>query len=224
MTNLILFTKTSLFLLFYLQYHKVSAFCLQKTRLFYQNSLNKIEKLHSLNNKGEADLQTLSILKSEVEKRRNALITAEIAVLNMEKELQSFDLNTSGNIQLEAQQFPLASDVETEPPPGALILGLENFRNELIAVIAKGGRRVDKSINLETKSILKTLKLSNEAIWKREAKRPEIIAPLLIKIPYYLLCFLLDALFDGDPISRFWFLETVRIIIYTIVKANIFFF
>jgi ubiquinol oxidase len=32
---------------------------------------------------------------------------------------------------------------------------------------------------------------------------------LVIKVPYYLLCYLLDVLFDGTPVSRFYFLEVV---------------
>lgn len=34
-------------------------------------------------------------------------------------------------------------------------------------------------------------------------------APWIIKAPYYVLCYTLDNLFDGKPIARFWFLETV---------------
>lgn len=58
---------------------------------------------------------------------------------------------------------------------------------------------------------LKKLTLSNDAIWKREASRPEVQAPWIIKLPYLVLCLLLDKLFEGNPISRFYFLETVLI-------------
>ena len=34
-------------------------------------------------------------------------------------------------------------------------------------------------------------------------------SPLVLKVPYYALCFALDMFFDGRPIDRFWFLETV---------------
>lgn len=51
--------------------------------------------------------------------------------------------------------------------------------------------------------------LSNEAIWERERSRVQVESPWAVKIPYYALCYFLDALFEGRPIARFWFLETV---------------
>jgi ubiquinol oxidase len=56
---------------------------------------------------------------------------------------------------------------------------------------------------------LSQLVLSNEAIWQRELSRPPVRAPWVILGPYYLLCLLLDGLFSGQPISRFYFLEVV---------------
>lgn len=53
------------------------------------------------------------------------------------------------------------------------------------------------------------LQLSNAAIWEREESRPPVKAPWIIKAPYLFLCVLLDTLFDGAPIERFYFLETV---------------
>ena len=46
--------------------------------------------------------------------------------------------------------------------------------------------------------------------WEREKSRGPIIAPLIIKIPYYVLCYLLDVVFEGRYVpSRFFLLETV---------------
>eukprot|EP00238_Polyblepharides_amylifera_P005579 CAMPEP_0196584484 /NCGR_PEP_ID=MMETSP1081-20130531/47193_1 /TAXON_ID=36882 /ORGANISM="Pyramimonas amylifera, Strain CCMP720" /LENGTH=439 /DNA_ID=CAMNT_0041905697 /DNA_START=123 /DNA_END=1442 /DNA_ORIENTATION=+ len=56
---------------------------------------------------------------------------------------------------------------------------------------------------------LQKLELSNAAIWERERSREEVYAPWFIKIPYLALCYTLDFVFDGRPIPRFWFLETV---------------
>lgn len=56
---------------------------------------------------------------------------------------------------------------------------------------------------------LRQLRLSNDAIWAREERRPQVEAPWVLLAPYYALCWVLDAFFDGRPISRFWFLETV---------------
>jgi ubiquinol oxidase len=57
---------------------------------------------------------------------------------------------------------------------------------------------------------LETLRLTNDAVWEREANRPEVKAPWIIKGPYLLLCYALDFAFpEHKPIQRFWFLETV---------------
>ena len=34
-------------------------------------------------------------------------------------------------------------------------------------------------------------------------------APWVIKAPYLVLCYMLDTIFDGRPLARLWFLETV---------------
>jgi len=57
---------------------------------------------------------------------------------------------------------------------------------------------------------LKQLTLDNAAIWKREEASNKVEAPLVIKIPYLFLCYLLDYVFDGKYVpSRFYLLETV---------------
>ncbi|KAG0617088.1 hypothetical protein M758_5G162500 [Ceratodon purpureus] len=61
----------------------------------------------------------------------------------------------------------------------------------------------------ELRAALKKLKLSNKAVWDRENARPPVEAPWWILGPYYLLCLMLDVIFDNRPIQRFWFLETV---------------
>eukprot|EP00271_Cylindrocystis_brebissonii_P010560 TRINITY_DN26776_c0_g1_i1.p1 TRINITY_DN26776_c0_g1~~TRINITY_DN26776_c0_g1_i1.p1 ORF type:complete len:465 (+),score=81.49 TRINITY_DN26776_c0_g1_i1:142-1536(+) len=61
----------------------------------------------------------------------------------------------------------------------------------------------------ELRSQLDKLTLSNKAVWAREHARPPIQAPWWINAPYYALCLSLDVIFDGRPIQRFWFLETV---------------
>ena len=62
---------------------------------------------------------------------------------------------------------------------------------------------------------LKYLTLNSTAIWERESARegsdnPAKNAPYIIKIPYYVLCFFLDTVFEGaPPPARFFLLETV---------------
>jgi len=65
-----------------------------------------------------------------------------------------------------------------------------------------------KQKNLQAQ--LKDLTLNSTAIWERERARGEIVAPFIIKIPYYVLCYLLDVVFEGKyAFSRFFLLETV---------------
>jgi ubiquinol oxidase len=57
---------------------------------------------------------------------------------------------------------------------------------------------------------LDQLTLSSDAIWERDLADGPIIAPIIIKIPYLFLCFLLDTVFEGSSVpSRFFLLETV---------------
>lgn len=63
---------------------------------------------------------------------------------------------------------------------------------------------------LELQQKLKNLTLNSTAIWEREEARGEIVAPFIIKIPYYALCTLLDVVFEGRYVfSRLYLLETV---------------
>lgn len=86
------------------------------------------------------------------------------------------------------------------------------------------------------RNMLGLLKLDNDAVWKREESRMELLqeslqqartektsgfdeafvrsletakSPGIIMGPYFFLCWLLDVLFINRPIQRFWFLETV---------------
>jgi hypothetical protein len=96
-------------------------------------------------------------------------------------------------------------------PTNALVLALKNFQLELKNLLA-AIRPSDDSLRSQPDPVrekLRRLTLSNDAIWARERQRPEVRAPLIIKAPYLILCLLLDVLFDGNPIERFYFLETV---------------
>ncbi|GJP56299.1 hypothetical protein CLOM_g15366 [Closterium sp. NIES-68] len=61
----------------------------------------------------------------------------------------------------------------------------------------------------ELRRRLQQLTLSNEAVAQREKDRPQVEAPGWILLPYQLLCWMLDVIFNNRPIQRFWFLETV---------------
>jgi len=86
---------------------------------------------------------------------------------------------------------------------------------------------------LRLREKLARLELSNEAISRREEERMEAkeqllremggyasalrevreatqqLTPWFVMLPYEVLCDFLDVVFDGRPIARFWFLETV---------------
>jgi len=116
-------------------------------------------------------------------------------------------------------------DIEEQGVPNNVVsMGLDNFKRESRAILNaifpkyflptpedKLLRKLE--ITEDTRRKLAKLELSNAAIWERERNREEgggeVYAPWLIKIPYYILCYMLDVIFDGRPIQRFWFLETV---------------
>lgn len=57
---------------------------------------------------------------------------------------------------------------------------------------------------------LQQLTLNSTAIWEKEEADGPIQAPWLIKVPYLVLCWFLDTVFEGKYVpSRFFFLETV---------------
>lgn len=117
------------------------------------------------------------------------------------------------------------STADGGPPPSAMTLALSNFRRELPEMVAaalgrtrppQGAGFADalhgrKRPPQETgyADALQRLGLSNDAVHERERAREQVPAPLLIKLPYDVLCGGIDALFGGRPIARFWFLETV---------------
>jgi len=63
-------------------------------------------------------------------------------------------------------------------------------------------------ISLQDK--MKKLTLNSTAIWEREEARGPLNAPFIIKIPYLILCYFLDTIFEGKYVpARFFYLETV---------------
>ncbi|KAI8468912.1 MAG: alternative oxidase-domain-containing protein [Monoraphidium minutum] len=71
----------------------------------------------------------------------------------------------------------------------------------------------------EIREKLAQLKLNDDDVWAREKARIArgegvVPAPWWIKVPFWLLCVILDQLFANRPIQRFWVLETVARIPY----------
>ena len=136
-------------------------------------------------------------LVEERNRRKKKLAVAEIALANMERELSRQEDDSSDDGSRTSVK---------NTPPSALKLGITNFNSELKALLFNAGRRFEdrisrKDFSDEAKRNLTTLELSNQGVWDRENQRPPIRAPLIIKIPYYFLCVLLDTLFEDDPLG-----------------------
>jgi len=99
------------------------------------------------------------------------------------------------------------------PPSNILSLGSQQFMRNLRAMFNE--YQDEKDIQLTPRQVelqeqLSKLTLNSTAIWEREKSRGPLIAPLIIKTPYYVLCYLLDVVFEGrNPFQRFFLLETV---------------
>eukprot|EP00573_Skeletonema_grethae_P002907 CAMPEP_0201690466 /NCGR_PEP_ID=MMETSP0578-20130828/3907_1 /ASSEMBLY_ACC=CAM_ASM_000663 /TAXON_ID=267565 /ORGANISM="Skeletonema grethea, Strain CCMP 1804" /LENGTH=653 /DNA_ID=CAMNT_0048175471 /DNA_START=135 /DNA_END=2096 /DNA_ORIENTATION=+ len=103
---------------------------------------------------------------------------------------------------------------EYGPPTNIFSLGSQQFQRNLRAMFNEyGPDESNKQLTprqIELQQQLSTLTLNSTAIWERERSRGPIIAPLIIKAPYYVLTFLLDVIFEGrNPFQRFFLLETV---------------
>jgi ubiquinol oxidase len=101
----------------------------------------------------------------------------------------------------------------TGPPGNFLKLSVEQFRRNWQAIQGEYGdeeKKVVNPIQSDYRDILQRLTLNSSAIWEREYANGPIVAPLVIKVPYLVLCFMLDAVFEGRYVpSRFFLLETV---------------
>ncbi len=100
------------------------------------------------------------------------------------------------------------------PPGNVFQLGSQQFLRNLRAMFNEYKDEEDNPSltkrQRELQAKLEELTLDSEAIWARERSRGEIVAPWIIKIPYFVLCYFLDVVFEGkNAFSRFFLLETV---------------
>jgi Alternative oxidase len=99
------------------------------------------------------------------------------------------------------------------PPANIWTLGWNQFFRNLRAM--KGEYEDEEDVDLsptqrKLQDQLDRLTLNSTAIWERETKDGPIEAPWIIKVPYLVLCWLLDVVFEGKHVpSRFFLLETV---------------
>lgn len=170
-------------------------------------------------------------LRLEREKKQLELLSTELAMRQIQSQLLDSASETISNNTIDpklatydygfisrSQGYSLSrmkALQSSSVPPNAVILAVDNFQREfsylresLSRLWTRGEDFLDEEKD-ENRKKLRQLKLSNENIWQREFRRPAVTSPWLIKVPYFALCWLLDVLFDGKPIARFYFLETV---------------
>ena len=107
-------------------------------------------------------------------------------------------------------------------PSSAFDLATKNFRRELSELLkslngtAEASTAPTRECDPEAEAVrakLDALVLSNDAVWERERVREaaggKVDSPLVLLVPYYVLCWCLDVFFVDRPLARFWFLETV---------------
>jgi len=183
------------------------------------NTIESIENIESI----EGIEDTLKILQEQKEKKKLEILACDIAIRNLENELRE-KLISASNIskpiltgtydygfssKSTGSQIIGATSVKgSTVPPSAIFLAIDNFKRELRELVTFNEKSNDVNKD-DVRAKLKLLTLSNDAIWKRKENRPEVKAPYIIKLPYLFLCNLLDVLFQGRPINRFYFLETV---------------
>lgn len=98
------------------------------------------------------------------------------------------------------------------PPANVWTLGWGQFWRNWDAI--KGEYKDEEDVELTQqqqglRTKLSELTLDSNEIWKRE-ENTGIVAPLIIKAPYVVLCWFLDTLFENRyPFARFFLLETV---------------
>lgn len=179
------------------------------------NNYNDIETLEGIEG-------TLLILQNEKDKKKLELLAVNIAIRDLENDLKRKLVSNSISKPIIKGSYDygfsskstgsLIQGVSSVKGSTALFLAVDNFKRELnniINVIIEKSNNNQNSNEDEVGAKLKLLTLNNDAIWKRKEFRRDVSAPYIIKIPYLILCKLLDVLFEGRPINRFYFLETV---------------
>ncbi len=170
----------------------------------YEENLTEPDMLHELNKlKLEAKLKQEEWLKLELMVKK---LSEEMEIKGIKNVIDyGFRSKSEGSTK-----GTLAKD-GTMVPENAFVLALDTFKINLLEIFNLN-KVNDNDIDdyaKECRDQLKSLTLSNDEIWKREHARAPVNAPYIIKIPYYVLCTMLDKLFDGRPLDRFFFLEVV---------------
>ena len=99
------------------------------------------------------------------------------------------------------------------PPSNIFSLGSQQFIRNWRAILGEYSDEAPATLTdrqLELQEKLTKLRLNSTEIWERELMDGPIDAPLIIKVPYLAVCYLLDVVFEGGYVpARFFLLETV---------------
>lgn len=94
--------------------------------------------------------------------------------------------------------------VEDKIPKNIFFMIVDSIHNEV-------NRKRFTNLSYEARQLRKNLRrltLDDAAIWELEKKTP-VSAPWAVMTLYLGICNILDAIYTGQPIQRFWFLETI---------------
>lgn len=183
-------------------------------------------------------LQALSL---DREKKEVELLAAEMAITALQKEILAIETNhsvpnvhpiddygfISRSAGSQAPSMPTGIK-DSSVPPNAFFLAWDSLHRELSYALdsslkEKGSSNSNSSQLEAVRDCLRELQLSNEKIWQRERQSTQPVrSPWIIKGPYLILCYLLDVLFQGKPISRFYFLETGGAMVHSVVGTEFF--
>lgn len=190
---------------------------LERQRREMQQTMDLIENLdYSYRDNSEMDLPEMSLLsgtnKTSLDSSEAPTIASSVAA-----GADYGFISRSEGCRFVAIDEMYLNDERFEdygPPSSVFNLGSQQFMRNARAMFNEYKDEEDNpdltTRQRELQAKLDVLTLNSTAIWEREEARGPVVAPYIIKIPYYALCYLLDVVFEGrNAFSRFFLLETV---------------
>ena len=187
------------------------------------NNFNSFNDIHNVGNDKRSEAKE-AILKL-IERQRQELKATEDLLANLNEAPSDLAVSVNAGVDYgfksrsegcRFQDINEANDGMFKnygPPANILSLGKQQFLRNWKAMQGEYFDEEDfdrTPTQIALQEQLEKLTLTSSKIWERERARGEIVAPWVIKIPYYILCFFLDVVFDGkNAFSRFFLLETV---------------
>lgn len=177
--------------------------------------LSAVAALQKLKARQEMELEETERMINMMKRGIEAMSHDDTSTSNAASLLSGFDygfVSRSEGAPSSLSSSGMLGSIYSGPPGNLLNVGLKQFMRNLKAM--RGEYSDEPSLLLTPRQTilqekLKQLKLNTTEIWAREFADGPIEAPLVIKIPYLGVCFLLDFVFDGRYVpGRFYLLET----------------